>query len=558
MSVATHKVTTPPHEQPGTTTQPTMVTRGVRWYLRDNSAAAITSHSAPDWFGLGDDPRAELVKRNPLREVYRVRLSGGVFFAKVFEHGGPVATLKRWITGPPAQREFRLAQALSDARIGTIRAVAAGIARSSRRSALISEEFSGAQTLARLWERSGIARRLLLECVAVFLAKTHAAHVLPRDTHPDNLLLRPGTVHGEWEFAYADLAGMRVGPPVADPEAAHNLAELYQWFHARSTVTQRLRFLRAYVNERFGGYRQTWKPWVFLLEAAIEAHQRKLWAKRDGRILATNTYFARADLSDNWTAHLVLRCRDDGLGLTPFEGERTPAQWQHWLGEYLPDLAGTLPAGLPEDLGLQRRRADRWRDFWWLLAGTPLRHTFVWAHRLRHRDLPAWHLPALFERRPWGEAAECVLLVHRPIANEPLRETARRLSEDRVRAAQTGGRSRAHRRLLRATAHLLADMVQRGVVAPSLTLDAFAVVPGPDPDQPIVCISDFRGLRVHRRPVPAVAAWMPACLLRECPSAMTRADRLRFLLSYRYRLPRALRGSGWKTLWKRIEAFVTD
>jgi len=533
-----------------TPTQQPMTSAGVRWHTSDHCPAALTHDDAPDWFELGGDPRAELVKRNPLREVYRVTLSCGVFFAKVFHHRGVAATLKRWVVGPPAVAELRTADALSGARVRAIRALAAGVSPSGDRSILLSEEFDGAETLAELWEGSRPPPPGIAESLAAFLAKSHERRVLPRDVHAGNFLVRRGAAAGEWEIAYADLAGMRIERSVTDREAARTIAELYQWFRARSSAAQRVRFLRAYTLRRFGENHALRRQFAHLVEEAAAAHQRRLWAKRDRRIFGTNAYFARVRPGDGWTAHLVLRCRGRDPQLMPFQGERTLAQWRQWLARHFPDLDAEPPAALSDNIQVYRRRGGRCGSLWPKPAGSPLRRSFAVAHALRHRDLPALHAPALFERKSLGTVLS-VLMIHQPEGTHSLSQMASRLPSD-----GDGDRCRLFRQLVRAGGRLLAAMVECRVTARDLTPDTFAVVPGADTTTPIVCIADFRGLTIHRRAVSQAVARMPACLLRSRPGDVTRTDCLRFLLAYWRRLPHGLRRGGWKALWRQIETVM--
>ncbi|MCK4659198.1 MAG: hypothetical protein KAV82_06710 [Phycisphaerae bacterium] len=529
--------------------------------------AGFTRHTIPGrrvepalhWFDLCANPQAALVKRNPLREVYRVTLAHGVFYAKVFTHRGVVATVKRWVLGAPAEREFLLARALSQVGVGVIRVVATGVSASSRQSVLISEEFPGACTLTRLWESLGPKPSQLIEQIAGFVARTHQADVLPHDTHPDNLLVRPGATPGVWDIAYTDLAGTRVGRQVSAQQAARNIAELYQWFRSRSSTTQRIRFLRTYAHQRFGNQREMFRQFVNMVETAAAAHQRRLWAKRDGRICGANAYFARTTLDHNCTAHLVLRCRGETRELNAFQGERTLTQWHRWINQYLPGTGNTSPSKLPGNLSLQCERAVWWRSLWWGLAGSPLRRRFVVAQRLRHRDVPVVCVPALFERRLPGAVTESLLLVHQPAASKPLGDVARRLLNTAAQARQvrlSWDEQHLLRRLLVGTGCLLAGLVRCGVIARQLRMGMFVVVPGADPCQPIICLADFRGIVVRRRPLSASVVWLPVCMLRSCPQGVSRTGYLRFLRAYWHRLPPSLRGGSWKTLWKRIEAMV--
>ncbi|MCP4591048.1 MAG: hypothetical protein GY842_09905, partial [bacterium] len=431
---------------------------GAQWVFADEGESVVSSASAPDWFGLEDEPRATLVKHNPLRRVYRVKLATGVVYAKVFDDRSTAGMFRRWLFGSPAGGEYETAQALAGLGIGAIRALASGTAADGR-SVLVSAEFARAVTLAELWERARPPDRCFAEKLGVFLARTHDAGVLPRDLHAGNLLVRPGA--GEWEFALVDLAGVRVRRPVTDGDAARNLAELNQWFRARASLIQRMRLLRAYARERFADRRRAYREFVARVGRATAVHRRRLWAKRDRRIFRDNAYFSRISLGDGGTAHAVLRCRSDQPPPPPFAGERSPDEWRRWLTEHLSTMAGESRGTLLGGFACTRHVGRSW---WRRLCGSPLRRSFAIAQRLRHRGLPALHVPVLLERRSVGDS-EWVLAVHQPPGAVRLDEIASTLlSAPAEQPVPPAARRRRLSELLTATGHLAAAMVDGGVI----------------------------------------------------------------------------------------------
>ena len=292
------------------------------------------------------------------------------------------------------------------------------------------------------------------------------------------------------------------------------------------------------------------------MEAAAVVHERRLWAKRDRRILGTNAFFAHLHVANGWHAHVVLRPRPHALAVAQPADTWTPGQWQAWLERHL--CAGThLPptAALPDGLVPHGVRADGWRGLWWGLAGSPLRRAFVRAHALRHRDLPVVYAPAVLERRLSPLSAEAVMLLHSPTGTVPVSAAFDALLAPSSPAERpdTCTPQPVHA-LIEAMARLLADLVRCGVSAPALTLDTFALVPESTPSAPALIVTDVRGLRVHRQAVPGAVAWLPACLLRSCLRRLSRVQRVRFVRAYWHRLPPHLRPGDWQTLWRRIEA----
>ncbi|MCP4591567.1 MAG: hypothetical protein GY842_12575, partial [bacterium] len=235
----------------------------------------------------------------------------------------------------------------------------------------------------------------------------------------------------------------------------------------------------------------------------------------------------------------------------PFTGERSPDEWRRWFTEHLPTMAGESRGNLLGGFAFTRQVSKGW---WGRLCGSPLRRSFAIAQRLRHRGLPALHVPVLLERRSVGDS-EWVLAVHQPSGAVRLHEIASTLlSAPAEQPVPPAARRRRLSELLTATGHLAAAMVDGGVIARRLGLDAFVVVPARGDSPERVCIREFESLTLRRRAVRAAADWMPACLWQDCPTGLTRSDRLRFLLAYWHHLPPQVRPICWKALWRQIAA----
>ena len=240
---------------------------------------------------------------------------------------------------------------------------------------------------------------------------------------------------------------------------------------------------------------------------------------------------------------------------TPLPANAVSPRGSHGLGEHLPDPGTRCLTDLPNDLYLQCERAGRRGGLWWRLFGSDQRKRFVLAQALRHRDIPAVHVPAFFERHAWGSDARTALLIHQPTEWETLRGALRRLLTEPGERTEYRHHKRHYVVML---AHLLADMVTLGVCARKLTLDTFAVIPTANSPHGLVCVTEFADLAILRRTSRATALWMAAQLSESCPRTVTQADRLRFLRTYWARLPRRLRPGGWEDMWRRIAESASE
>jgi len=392
--------------------------------------------AAIPWDRLDEYAGAELVKQNPVRQVWRVQADTEVWFAKRFTDFGIAHAIRRILRGAPEKKEWQVSEYAERHGVPCVRF--AGLlkpegGRGRARAVLVSREIAGAVSLADVWRQSGdhadpsgrrnLGQRLT-ELVAHLMAHAHAQGFLHRDTHPANILIRRDDDGVSREALFADLQKARIGRKVSDANAAGNLAELAQWFRLRTTVTQRLRFLRMYLAPRRGWdakhagsfeARPARRAFLRLVEQAFERQRQRLYAKRDRRIFRNNQYFGWADVGRGWRGVFTLRVRGRDRRPFPSQPDRSVDEWVAWVRREFPHLeceARCDDAAARLGLVLLREKAPTlWRQGVWTLFKCPNRTSFGMFHRERHRDLPAPVPVALFERRRFGLIVESVLLL---------------------------------------------------------------------------------------------------------------------------------------------------
>ena len=216
---------------------------GRRWHHAPDADAFV-----PDLDGWLTDGLAQVVKENPYRTVYRVKLPGGAVYAKRCRVKGTRAWWREVLRPPKARLEFDTALALLARGIDTPRPVAWGHAAGlgPRESVLVTRAFDGVP-LAEVFGRelAPAERREVAVELGRFFARLHDAGVVHPDPHPGNVLVSP-----DGRLALLDVHSVRLGRPLGWPESRSNLVLLNRWFQLRASRADRLRFWRAYVGAR--------------------------------------------------------------------------------------------------------------------------------------------------------------------------------------------------------------------------------------------------------------------------------------------------------------------
>ena len=396
------------------------------WSVHEEWRDDVLGPGAPDWFALEDDPRATFVKAGHRRKTWSVRLERGrpaqprVIFAKVFELGGAwFERFGRLIGGNPAEREWRITRNAERRGVRVAPGVACGVRRGHQpRAVFLSEGLDGAVSLSHAWTtvapgtgdvatQVGQSRRkrakAVLERVARLFADAHGRGYVHPDCHPDNVLVRP-LACGGIEARFVDVQGARLrSRPVSLRRAARSLAELDQAGRRWASRSERLRFVRAYFDERRVEVRSDaasgqLRSFLSAIAAAASAHASTLVRRRDRRIRRSGKYFSRLALDGGWRATVVLRLERRHVFAESHVPDRDEAQWRAVLASVIRRGEGATQAW--DGLRLESRRpAHGLARIHWTLAGSPHRRSFERAHRLRHRDLGAPLVLGLLEHR---------------------------------------------------------------------------------------------------------------------------------------------------------------
>jgi hypothetical protein len=409
------------------------------WQLVEGAAA----WAAYPWSGLRNDPNATLVKENPHRQVWRLELPDGLFFAKVFADRGPRHAARRFAQGRPERIEWRASRLGRQRNVGCLAYIAL-LENHDRgdptRAVLISQAVPNCRSLAEVWHAiagmpSRRARRLaldhLVELVAEHAANAHRKGFLHGDPHPENILIQHDERGTPRAALYADLQTVRCRRRVTNRQAAMNLARFGQWFQSRTLMALRLRFLRRYL-----AHRNNWtdvepramraitlRAWALRTDTAARRHGRRLHAKRDRRIFRNNRHFFHAPLDGGWTGTFVLRFRRRDLSPKPSQPDRSVQEWLSWTRQTLPDLGDVqacAAAAARMNLVLCRCSGSSVAEcIAWTVRDSPNRRAFREGHRRRNRDLPVASPVVLFERRRFGLVVESVLFLETINPGEP-------------------------------------------------------------------------------------------------------------------------------------------
>ncbi len=566
-----------PLPEPRVSTRAAIVNHGrqagslTRWMVIAGWESFIFGPDALDLSDLSRDPRATLVKANPLRRVWRVTCPQRTLYVKEYSHPSVRDAVRHLLRGPEARSEWLAGRIAERRGVPCIRFIACGTAR--RRSFLVSDAAAGAQTLRDAWlnaqrltDQPARRKRVnaLLHAAARLLARSHDSGFLHGDDHPRNILIVPGS-NGPCSAIYADIAGARTKGAVSDGDAAGSLAQLNQWFRRRSPRLLRLRFLRIYCLERTrlqptsghpakpgaGGEQSAIRNPRSAIQVpaarrmmrclapqasnAVHRQAARLWNKRDRRIHANNRYFATLRLAGGGRAHVTLRFRQRDLFPAPSMPDRTPDQWRTLLDD---TTRGAHPPNVRCITHQPTTFTDRLR---WRLGASSVQRAYFLAHRLRNRDLPCRWPIALrsFPHRTGGE-----LWLDAEPETRALTDHLQQISADLP----------ARRRTMTALAEFVTLLADRGAsIAPIPRRDRKGADPsnptwrlGVVPDTATVIIDWPAGVALGNRDPQRNAFLTTITLYQHLRStdALRRTDAARYL--------KKLAPPDWKLMWRRI------
>ncbi|MEK6799001.1 MAG: lipopolysaccharide kinase InaA family protein, partial [Planctomycetota bacterium] len=406
----------------------------VAWKIEEGFADLVSGSASPDWFALDHWKGATRAKVGHRREVWRVAVAGGEFFAKVhhFPEGG-IADVVRGAWGlTAAHREWRATREALRRGAPVIHVIALG-SRGGRRAGavLISVSAEGAESLADAWlstpsdvspRNAARVRRGLLEATAQLFAAAHARGVVHEDGHPSNILVERRQTEAP-VARFADLGRRSITKGRASlARVVESLAQLDQYFHREASARQRVQFLKRYLGqfgypaEAVGCERAFRRSLALRIEAARRQHALRLARRRDRRIGRNGVYFATIISGPGLRATVALKLSRRRILPEPQVPDHTIKDWDECLQSVAYAFRTGEPITLPGSHERFRVVTERSSGvvvkLAWMLFGAPQRREFARLHRQRHRDL-AGPLPlAYVEHRCWwgGIDATCLIL----------------------------------------------------------------------------------------------------------------------------------------------------
>jgi tRNA A-37 threonylcarbamoyl transferase component Bud32 len=395
----------------------------IRWTV--HAGAETTSEqvsSAHIEYALRD---AEVVKDNPYRTIYRVHAAGNDWHIKHCKVRGLRAWLREWLRPAKAKLEYRQLSEAWRRGVPTVAPVAFGIARAPlpSDSYLVTRTVDGATPLNAFLEANvtafgeGTRRVRLAQTLGTFVAAIHHAGLNHPDLHPGNILVR--VIDEAPEFFLIDLHDSRFGGPLSRRASLQNLTLFNRWFALRTHRTDRLRFWRAYVVERFRLARRSVLDWDDCrpLEDQTRRSNLRFWRSRIARSLGASRHFVRvrgAGAAGYMPRGVPIAELDELLG-DPDGPFRDPSR------DVIKDSPSSTVAeitrtvnGLPTRLIYKRfRTRSVWQRLASLFRKTKCMRSWLLGNAFLDCLLPTARPLAVIERRRFGIAGEGYLLMER-------------------------------------------------------------------------------------------------------------------------------------------------
>ena len=546
---------------------------GIRWHVRCDWAAALSSDGAPSWRSLQEQQGAVLVKRNPARQIWRLKWNGQLVYCKIYRNAGRLDWLRErcreLFRGIAARREFRRLCWAGAHRITAPQPLACGTTGNGT-SLLITASVGAERTLLDycLRKPKATSAHALTRQLARLLAQLHTSGADHRDLHLGNIQLAE-TPRGSqlvlMDFFHVRRRAMKHRPSVEALARWHLAAA--RW----TTRSNQLRFLQAYAEAR------GWMHHLDALAAQIQQRAEKLarrdWRRRQRRICRSSPYASYIVLGDGWRGRVYL-CSKPAPTLSPTSNLLvTLPQWRAALGKvdrfYEASDSGVVKSGRTAvtrraNLRLGFRQVSvyikathrrRWYDLWisWIQRSRANRGWRV-GHALLMRGLPVPRPLATLRKWRRGLRRGDVLISE---AIEP----SERLSWF-IKHTLCFQRGRTRWLNARAIGTSLADilarmqrtgMTYRDCKTPNWLLQC---------DGPGRCrlyLVDLDGVQFrrfyHRRDPLAALPRLTRSVMQMHPQ-ISRTERLRVLRHYLSRLE--LDWTDWKASWKRIAAQIAD
>ena len=550
---------------------------GLKFWVEPSYQSQLFGPEAPNWLDPSGDKRAELIKANPRRKIWRVRLAELDVYVKRYELGGPVGAVKSLFRLSPVVAEFNNCRLARSAGISCPEPLAFG-QKGPRGmcgpSVLLTAAVSAATELGVYLAEHGMDDELL-GLLAKMLGRGHRARLLHPDPHLGNILLHIDA-KGQRQLVLTDLQKLRrIRPSYAGKSVASlgraarwNLALFYNSVAWYLSKTQRKKFLAQYLRVARSEQDHSDRAVGLLLgeiERLVWKRRQHKWAKHDRRCWFTNEYFALIRLGEYWKGSVFLGRKEVIPGSVASGLKFTASQWSKALGdpdslfageqvEKLKSSGDTLlvrrglavgEIGLSVYIKLVPARGGLLSN---VLSRSPLQREFEMGWALARRGIPGI-LPLVWMAKDKGEDAGSEIIISEAIAGganleEYIQSQAEQVSQR--------GRFRLGKELAQMAGELAGQLerygYRHGDFGPRKIL-----VQQLDNGQQRLVLTGLEEIRRVRWPCKAsrLAMLARAQSVTKDWLEISRTARLRFLLKFLEEISES--ADKWKWYWRKIE-----
>ena len=323
--------------------QETDASSGKVWFADEKSVSLFGPHlqsicrpAAPAW---------QQVKQNPSRTVYHGFIDGQEVYLKHFHGKSFGHRLGRLLGFSKARGELGNSQFLAVCGIAVPIPLAAQTCGDTE---WILTKAVAPATPANRWHlqqlasgQAGMANiRQATLSLAEMVGRMHRSGMIHGDLHCGNILVQEDA--GQIHLVLMDLHRAKRRRNLSRPARSANLAQLLHDRYEYTTRTDRLRFLKHYLQ--VSGAEGSLRGWQQTVDAFARRHRNRQFDRNDRRILRRNRYFSPIRLANGWRGHVMLASRHCPFTFQAASYEFTLSQWLDAIGdiEHLFDASKTL------------------------------------------------------------------------------------------------------------------------------------------------------------------------------------------------------------------------
>ncbi len=274
----------------------------IRWIVNEGFQGVLPSHTLNQVINLEGIREHKMVRTLPSRTVRYLKPSSPeipALYLKEYHLPNFLDGIKNLFLSP-AEREWYIAHKITKKDVPTFTPLAVGKIRRFgllKKNYLISKSIDGAKPLKEYMPDdypnqagSNVTDKIsAIESLAQFVKNLHQKGIFHQDFHSGNILIGKddkGNIH----FYLMDLHRVKLQSKLSDRQRVQNLASLNTGFYQTTRKTEKLRFLKTYLNgDR--RWEANYPHFTRLIEATTDKMMKKMWHKRDKRCLKSNKYF---------------------------------------------------------------------------------------------------------------------------------------------------------------------------------------------------------------------------------------------------------------------------